>query len=151
MKSIFKRRTSGLTIVELLIATLVMVPVCVAVMYVFLQCMEYNDLARNTSTALRSCQKTLAQMEGTQFDQIAGVYHQTTFTDSSLTGRGVSYVDSSNPNYLKLTSSFSWRQKSGRIIGEDRDLDGVVDSGEDANANGMLDSPVTLTTYKYNL
>ncbi len=140
-----------MTLMELLIATLIMVPLCVAVMFVFLQCMEYNDLARNTSIALRSCQKTLAQMEGAQFDQIAATYHQTSFTEAGLTGRGVRYVDSPKANYLTLTTSFRWRQKSGRVIGEDRDLDGVVDAGEDANANGMLDSPVTLTTYKYNI
>lgn len=146
-----KQKTAGMTIVEMLIATLIMVPVCITIMYVFLQCMEYNDLARNTSTALHSCQKTLAQIEGTAFDQIAASYHQTTFTETGLNGRGVSYVDSSNANYLKLTSSFSWRQKNGRIIGEDKDLDGIIDAGEDANANGMLDSPVMLTTYKYDI
>lgn len=142
---------SAMTLVELLIATLIMVPVCIAVMYVFLQCMEYNDLARNTSTALRVCQKTLTQMETTSFDQIAATYHQQSFTSTDLSGRGVTYVDSSDPNYLKLTASFSWRQKNGRILGEDKDLDGVIDAGEDQNSNGMLDSPIMLTTYKYNL
>jgi hypothetical protein len=46
---------------------------------------------------------------------------------------------------LELTVSVCWKQK-GRVIGEDKDLDGVLDSGEDANGNGMIDSSVELKT-----
>jgi hypothetical protein len=143
--------TRGLTLVELLIATLVMIPVCLAILYTFFQCMEYNDLARNSSIAVRACQQRMAQIENTSYGQIFAACNNVSFTATGINGRGVSYVDNSNPQYLKLTTSFSWRQKSGRVIGEDTDLDGVLDAGEDKNANGILDSTVLLTTYKYNM
>ena len=46
----------------------------------------------------------------------------------------------------------SWRQRNGRIIGEDNGegaggiaLNGIVDGDEDVDANGILDSPVHIT------
>lgn len=44
----------------------------------------------------------------------------------------------------------SWRQRNGRIVGADTDLDGVLDSGEDTDGNGILDSPVHITAILTN-
>ncbi|MBI5554451.1 MAG: prepilin-type N-terminal cleavage/methylation domain-containing protein [Elusimicrobia bacterium] len=43
---------------------------------------------------------------------------------------------------LEVVITVCWRAKDGRIIGEDTNLNGVLDAGEDMNANSELDSPV---------
>ncbi|MDD4295155.1 MAG: hypothetical protein PHP69_06550 [Candidatus Omnitrophica bacterium] len=40
--------------------------------------------------------------------------------------------------------SISYKDKN-RIVGEDIDLDGRLDMGEDINGNGLLDSPVSVS------
>jgi hypothetical protein len=60
---------------------------------------------------------------------------------------GVVYADDSvNAEFLDVTVSICWRQ-GNRIIGEDANLNGVLDSGEDTmEANGIIDSTVQLKT-----
>ncbi len=84
-------------------------------------------------------------IKNTTFNQIKATYNGTTFTINNLNGMGVSYVDDSNPDLLKVTVTVCWRQKNGMVIGEDKDLDGVIDAGESSDA--ILDSPVQLVTY----
>jgi len=45
---------------------------------------------------------------------------------------------------LEVILTVSWKQRDGRIIGEDLNLNGILDAGEDANSNGRLDSPSEL-------
>jgi hypothetical protein len=41
-----------------------------------------------------------------------------------------------------VTVLVCYRDKGGRVVGEDRDFDGALDAGEDRNGNGGLDSPI---------
>lgn len=41
----------------------------------------------------------------------------------------------------------SYREKSNRIIGGDKDLDGVADPGDDINSDGELISPCEIATF----
>ncbi len=66
------------------------------------------------------------------------------------TSAGVSYVTLVNPSLAQITVSYCWRQKNGLFVGEDVDLDGNLDPGEDTNGNGIIDSPVQLVTYRYD-
>ena len=80
----------------------------------------------------------LSAFNGVSFD-IAGF--------ASSDAKGVVEV-TDNLGYADLTRVriVSSLKSRGRIIGEDQDLDGVLDFGEDANANGRLDSPIELVT-----
>ena len=59
-------------------------------------------------------------------------------------------MDDSNPDLLHVSVVFCWKQPNGRVLGEDKDLDGQLDVGEDMNSNGRLDSIVQIETYIYN-
>lgn len=54
-------------------------------------------------------------------------------------------VDTSDPDVLGIVVTVCWRQKGGRVVGEDQNLDGVLSPSEDVNLNGRIDSPVTLS------
>jgi hypothetical protein len=71
-----------------------------------------------------------------------------------LTGEGVIYLytDHSSRTYvdaemIEVVVSVSWQDRNGRIMGEDLDLDGTLDGGEDTNSDGELSSPVSLRTF----
>ena len=151
MKQVKVKNNNGLTLLELLMATLILLPLFTVGMQTFIKCMELSDLAKNSSLAVWGARNRITTIENTAFNQIYNTYNNTTFTINGMTGIGKTYVNNTDPDHLLLTVSFSWRERSGRIIGEDKDLDGVLDTGEDANGNGQLDSIVKLTTQIDNI
>jgi Tfp pilus assembly protein PilV len=140
------RTKTGFTLAEILIAVLILIPVCVATIYVFIKCVELSELARHSSEAVREIKSKVTQIENTPFDQIKNTFHNVTFAPAGLNAMGVTYIDDTEPDMLTVTATLCWKEKNGRVMGEDKDLDGQLDSGEDANSNGMLDSPVTVVT-----
>ncbi len=141
----------GLTLVELMVTILVFLPAILSTILVFFRCVALIELSQNMSLAVSESQNRLMLIETTPFAQIAATYHQQPFFSQTLNGRGVTYVQTVDTNLLQVTVSLSWIEDNGRTIGEDSDFDGTMDSGEDVNGNGILDSPVELVTMIYNL
>ncbi len=147
----FLGRKQGMTLVELLVATVVFTMAFIGLLMSFVKSMELHETSRNTSYALTAVKSRIETIKNTNFADIYSTYNKATFTDSSINGIGVSYVDNSNSDLLVVTVSFSWQQENNRIIGEDKDLDGVLDSGEDSDSDGKLSSPAQAVTYIYNV
>ena len=145
------RNSKALTIVELLIAVLILAPLFTIGMQTFIKCIELSDAAKNSSLAVGGIKNRITTIENTAFNQIYNTYNNTSFTLAGLNGEGKTYVDQSNPAHLIVMISFSWKERSGRIIGEDTNLNGTLDAGEDKNGNGQLDSLVEMTTQIYNM
>ena len=150
-KQIFFKGKSknGFSLVELLISAGIFLLAFVGILMSYLTCLELAQLSKNTSTAVHAVKARLETIQNTAFDQIKATYNNVTFTTTGLTGIGVSYVDDTNPRLLLVTIPFCWKQPSGRIIGEDTNLNGQVNAGEDKNANNLLDSPVQIVTYLF--
>jgi len=51
---------------------------------------------------------------------------------------------------FKIKITCSWQERGGRVIGEDKNLNGQLDTGEDTNGNGELDSPLQIVSYIAN-
>ena len=137
----------GMTLVEVMMSIMILVPLFAGVMIGYVKCIEYNDLSGNTSAATLAVQNRITEIENTPFSQILATYDDTTFTVPGLDGIGVSYVDDSVDNILNVKTVFSWRERNGRVIGEDVNQNGQWDAGEDTMAvNNELDSIVQLTT-----
>jgi prepilin-type N-terminal cleavage/methylation domain-containing protein len=145
------QNTKGVTLPELMIATFILVIVFSSAIITFLRCLELNELARNSSLAITAGQNWMTDIENTPFDNVYATYHLVTFSDADINGIGVSYIDDSDPDLLKVTITFSWRQANGRVVGEDANLNGAINTGEDVNNNGILDSPVTFISYLVNV
>ncbi|MFA5089165.1 MAG: prepilin-type N-terminal cleavage/methylation domain-containing protein [Candidatus Omnitrophota bacterium] len=150
-KKILKISSKGFTLVEVIISAAVLLLTFVGILTSYIRCLELTELSRNTSIAVNAARSRMEDIKNTQFGQIASDYHNVTFTASGLTGIGVTYVDSSNPDLLRVTAVFCWRQSNGRVIGEDINLNGQVNSGEDQNGNGLLDSSVRLVSNIYEI
>lgn len=137
----------GLTLMEIMVSLAILVPLFAGVMVGYVKCLEFNSISKNTSTAILAVQNKITEIENTQFDQVVSTYNNATFTATGLDGIGVTYVDSSVANILSVKTVFCWRERNGRIMGEDANQNGQWDSGEDTiDNNSELDSVVQLTT-----
>lgn len=140
----------GFTLPELLISAMITVIAFMGILYTYARYLELDELSRNTSIVLQAAQNKIEAIKNTQFDQIAPTYHNQTFTTSGINGRGTVRVDDTNPKLALVTVTFCWRQANNRLMGEDTNLNGALNTGEDQNGNGAMDSPVQLITYIYN-
>lgn len=132
---------------ELMIAALILAMVIAGLLVSYISCLQLTDSARNTSLAMNAAQAKSEEIEEHAYDDIKNDYNNVSFTPANQNGKGVSYVDDTNSNLLKVTVTVCWRQTRGRVVGEDKDLDGQIDAGEDINVNGILDSPAEIVTY----
>ncbi len=140
----------GFTLSELMVATLIFTLTFAGAIPVFFRCIELAEMSRNSSTAVGAVKNQIAAIENTPFAQLTATYNNATFTAANLTGIGITYVTNPSADIAEVTLTFCWRQKNGRIIGEDANLNGQMNAGEDKNGNGILDSPVKLTTTIYD-
>lgn len=139
----------GFTLIEVMLAAGILVIVLSGILATYISCFELISTSQNLTLAVNAAQRRIEEMRDYSFSQIYADYNNQIFTVGEITignSQGVIYVDNSNPDLLEITVSVCWRQRGGRIIGEDLDLDGILDAGEDANVNGIIDSPAQLVT-----
>ncbi len=150
MKRLFfteKDNNKSFTLIELMIAATIFLIAFVGILISYFTCLELSEISKNTSIAVHASKARLETIRNTTFNQIKATYNNTAFVIANFNGKGVSYVDDTNPRLLKITVSFCWKQPSGRVVGEDKNLNGQLDAGEDTNGNGTIDSPVQLVSY----
>ncbi len=148
----------GLTLIELMIAVMILAFVLVGLLETYIVCLDLVEISKNTSIAINNAQNKLEEIKNYTYAQIKTQYNKVPFNLTGINGKGVSYAFyCNNPldcsdNYaitdlLEIIVSVSWKQKNGRVIGEDKNRDGILDAGEDKPpANGILDSPVEIET-----
>jgi type II secretory pathway pseudopilin PulG len=135
------------TIAELLVATAIILLTSLAILFSYVQCLELNRINEDMAVALQNARNTMETVKSTAFDQIHDTYNNKTFELRSLEpGIGLVEIDNKNPQLLGVTVRVFWKTKN-RLMGEDKNLDGVLNDGEDTNENGKLDSPVSLFTH----
>lgn len=142
---------SGSFLIELVIAIAILIIVLIGYLQLFIYCFGQSETARNISIAITEVQGKLEEMRNHNFSDIVidyglGGNPGNTFSLTQLSGVGAIYINSTNPKLLTIELEASWRERGNRIIGEDVDLDGVLDTGEDSNGNGKLDSTVSLVS-----
>ena len=144
----------GFALPELLLSVLLLGMIFTGTMLTILKCMELSEIAANSSTAVLAAKNKMAEIENTSFSQIVdslGDYHNVSFDINGLSGKGVTYVDVAG-DMLTVNVVICWKQPNGRLFGEDVNLSGQFDAGEDSmDNNNRLDSMVELTTLKYAL
>lgn len=145
------KENGAFTLPELLIAVLFLTVLFTGVMLVMIKCQDLNEVAASSSTAVLTARNKLTEIENTAYAQINATYNNATFNVSGLNAKGVVYVDNATPNILSITVVVCWKQPNGRLFGEDANLNGQRDAGEDTNGNGRLDSIVQFTTLKYDV
>ncbi|MDO8602713.1 MAG: prepilin-type N-terminal cleavage/methylation domain-containing protein [Candidatus Omnitrophota bacterium] len=145
----FLKRKRGFTLLELMIAVGVLVVALVGLLGVFAHLIVLNENSSKLTLAVAACQAKLEEMRNSTFSTLYTTYNGAIFNPtgfSSGEARGAVYINNSNLNLLQVFVSVSWRTRSNRVIGEDINLNGIRDAGEDLNGNLRLDSPGQLAT-----
>jgi len=144
------KRLLSFTLLEVCLATLVFILALAGLILFYLNSQEFGGIFSSTLRALWEAQKMMETIKGSQFSSIYSTYNNYIFDVSGLASydaKGIVYVDKEGgrDDLLRVTVVVCFRA-GRRIIGEDLDLDGVLDGGEDSNGNGRIDSPVELVT-----
>ena len=138
--------SKGLTLVEVLIATAILAYALCAVLATYVSCFNLISTSKDINIATNAMQGLMEQIRNAPFTQIVDDYDLLNFTVNNLpANRGVVYVDDTDPELLKVTISVCWTQNR-RVIGEDKNLNGIPEATEDLNHNNMIDSPAQLVT-----
>ena len=136
----------GFTLVETILAVGILAFVLCGILATYASCSILATTSKNVNIATNAALGLMEQIRTDSFTQIYTDYNRLNFVLNDISSsRGAVYVDATNPSLLKVTISVCWRQGS-RVIGEDTNLNGVLDTGEDVNGNGIIDSPVQLVT-----
>lgn len=148
------KKACGFTIVEVLIATVVLTVALVSILGLFTYSLALTESQESLTIAQYEAQRQLETIKADDYSTIrasytdSGAIQENQFTLTDSTGMGAVYAeelpDSSN-RLMRIKVVVCYQQKN-RVIGEDRDLDGILDNGEDANGNGELDSPAQIET-----
>lgn len=146
---------SAFTLIELLVASFVIATVLVGMMRVMIYCASLSEVARHLTAAVTAGQDKLEEIRNHNYNNIAVDYASggtpgNKITLTQPTGKGRITVNAANANLLQVDVVVCWKEKDNRIIGEDLDLDGDLDVGEDVNGNNALDSMVHLSTLVAN-
>lgn len=152
------RSGKSFTLVEMLLATVIIAIALCGILAAYVGCFGLFAVSKNVSIAANAAQGLMEQIRNTSLSQIIDNYADLNFTVNNIPlNRGVVYVcdDPSccsvcNPELLQVTISVCWTQ-SNRVFGEDKNLNGLLDAGEDLSPyNNIIDSPVQLVTLVAN-
>lgn len=160
----------GFTLIELLLAFSILVFCLCGILLTHIQMFILSDLSRDLTLATNAMQAKMEEIKKVNFDCLfistptpcaspasvcpcvcnnACFSHQETFNLEGIAeGKGRIEIETvtgyTDLKRIRLVASFKSR---GRLIGEDKNLDGDLDTGEDTLiANNRLDSPVEVVT-----
>lgn len=139
----------GFTLVELVLATLILAVVLAGLIQVFIQCSVLTELTRNKTAAMNEALGKMEEIRNTDFDSIITGYHESWFSLTQLTGKGLIYVTSVETGLLEIEIEIGWENKYSRTVPSDLDLDSIVDTSipsSDVDINSKVLSPVTLVS-----
>ena len=148
MKNHLKNK-EGFTLVELVFVIGILASIAVGMVQLYIHTAAMADLSGNVSIAVSQAQNILEEIREHDYDLISADYGAggnpgNKFDLTLMTGKGRIYLDTSNAELIEIEVVVSWEDRYGRIIGEDLDLDGELDGGEDSNGDSKLSSIVTL-------
>lgn len=142
-----KRFQRGFTLIEITIAVGILAFALCAILAAYISLYALSATSRNINIATNGALGVIEEIRSTPFSQIMATYNGFNFVLNDIPqSQGVVYVDNTDPDLLQVTISVCWRQQNNRVIGEDLNLNGILDPGEDTNLNGIIDSPVELVT-----
>ncbi|MFA5259625.1 MAG: prepilin-type N-terminal cleavage/methylation domain-containing protein [Candidatus Omnitrophota bacterium] len=153
-------KRKSLTLVEVMISVFIFAIGVGAIFVAYPPLFEGVEVTFQTMRTWSECRREIEILKNRQFSELlteSDTENPHIFLNVPTVMLGVYYLDKiacvSGPSCtggvltdaLRVTVVMSVAAKN-RIVGEDKNLNGILDSGEDVNENDLLDSPITLTT-----
>lgn len=134
------------TLIELLVAVAILAYVLCGLLAMYISSLNLIAISKNLSIAITAAQGLVEEIRNVPFPHIVDDYNNLKFIVNNIPlSKGVVYVDDTDPELLRVIISVCWHQGL-RFIGEDDNLNGMLDAGEDKNSNGIIDSPVQVAS-----
>ncbi|MFH2145852.1 MAG: prepilin-type N-terminal cleavage/methylation domain-containing protein [Candidatus Omnitrophota bacterium] len=149
MRKKIKKNKRGFTLVEVLVSLGILAIAVASTMQLMIFLVQLNETNDIMLPTMNSLEGMMDEIRNAPFDDIASAYDDTKFTLDELDNRGIQNqglitVDTIEANYLlRVKIVLCWKQKN-RIMGEDKNFNGLLDLGEDENGNNELDSPCSI-------
>lgn len=135
--------------VEVLVAGAILVFCLCGLLVTYVDCFILNETTRNTTLTVSGARAKLEEVKQESFDNLMNRNGETFDIQGLAAAKG--RVEVSNiadyPDLRQVRIIVCWRQSQNRVIGEDKNLNGALDSAEDTNANNRLDSPIEAITF----
>jgi Tfp pilus assembly protein PilV len=145
-----KNSIKGFALPEVLLATAIAAFAVCGILLMYIASMDLIRTSKNASMATSAAQGLIEEIRNTPFPDIVTNYNGLKFSVNNMPeNSGIVYVDDTDPEFLLVTVSVCWRQ-GDKIVGEDLNLNGDLDAGEDTNSNLRIDSTVELITQVVN-
>jgi prepilin-type N-terminal cleavage/methylation domain-containing protein len=146
-----KKNNKGFTLAEVLIVIGIVAVALTAMIQLYIYTSMQAKVAAEKTLALAEVQNTIENIRNHPFEDITIDYASggspgDVLSLDSLTGFSYIYVNSSTADIMTIDIPVCWRSIMNRVIGEDQNLNGVLDVGEDTDSDGKIGSPVTLST-----
>lgn len=152
--NIGRKTQRGFTLFEVALAMAVFALAASGSLSLFISCTRLTDSAGHITRMVERAREELEnRIRRTDFESLDDYFF---ITNDPLPLSLVCYVegyDSVNPNnelnrLLKMVKIvITYRETSNRIIGEDRNLNGRLDDGEDTNGDNRISSPCEIVTF----
>ena len=138
----------GFTLIELLAAITILTICLSGLLLSYANMLFISDLARDMTLANTAARSIIEDIKRVDFDQIPALNGSTSTINGFANNDAIMRTEVFNTAYngLLRVRVVAFFRSRGRLIGEDTDLDGAMDIGEDANNNNRLDSPVEIVT-----
>lgn len=137
------------TLIEVLTAFMLLVFCIAGVLASFVNTFFLLDLSRDMTTAQNSVRAKMEEIKKERFENLTA-FNGTTFDLNGFAAGSskarIEVTDVSGYSQLKQIRIVASVKSRKRIVGEDLNLDGQLNTGEDRNSNGRLDSPVEIVT-----
>jgi Tfp pilus assembly protein PilV len=153
-----QRSADGMTLVEVMVSTGVVLISVLAILFSYVKCVEMNNISYGAGIAMRAVKDKVEEIKSANFSQIVGTYNNAAFNVTGLNGKGVVYATTVSTHLVQVKVVYCWALNGNylvngvvkrRTIGEDTNLNGRLDTGEDRNGNGQLDSYIQIITQVY--
>lgn len=145
-----RNSVTGFTLLEILLAVGILGSMLCAILVTYASCFVLAATAKSSNISTNAALSLIEEIRSSPFNRIMDDYNGLIFFVNDIPlNRGVIYVNNANPELLDVTVVICWRQ-GNRVIGEDKNLNGILDAGEDINGNGIIDSPVKFITRVVN-
>ncbi len=150
-----KSYCKGFTLVEVLVAAAILAFCLCGLLATYINMFFLADLSRDFTLANNAIQAKAEEIKKTNFDGLSLGESPFNLTDygfpspsepGEVTSKGNITVSSTGYSDLKIVRLIACFKSRGRLIGEDSNLNGILNSGEDINNNGRLDSSIEVIT-----
>lgn len=139
----------GFTLIEVMAATVILVGAILPALFLIVNNINMGENSKNQTLARNAARAKVEEMRNADFSTLVSAYDDHVFDIPGLNGKmrvDADVVAMSSNSLIDVRVVICWRQRGSRIIGEDSNLNGVLNTGEDANNNGHIDSPCMILT-----